>query len=189
MWIREVAVWVSARVAGRTASLFGIHRYHIHRGYMAYGVSRRTARASAAAASQTRRAYRRRRRSAARASYTAWTLGQSHLALLLRVPQCATKNENTTRAFEVLPHAILLWGNDAPYNGARQPRCRSGAEATSAGRAGWVRFGIGKRLLCFANLLNLLNERGKIGTTKTHIRRGNAVVLDVGRNVLVMGHR
>jgi hypothetical protein len=109
---------VSARVAGRTASLFGIHRYHIHRGYVAYGVSRRTARASAAAASQTRRAYPRRRRSAASASYTAWTLGQSHLALLLRVPQCATKNENTTRAFEVLPHAILLWGNDAPYNGS-----------------------------------------------------------------------
>ena len=43
-----------------------------------------------------------------------------------------------------------------------------------------------KRLLCFAEFFNLLNESRKIGLSETHVWRGDTTMLDVGRDVFIV---
>ena len=43
-------------------------------------------------------------------------------------------------------------------------------------------------LLCLADFIDLLNESRKIGLSETHVWRGDAMMLDVGRGVFMVGH-
>ena len=66
---------------------------------------------------------------------------------------------------------------------------RSAAEGTCApvgGLAASILFRFGLVLDSLDQDLDLLNEHRQIESSKTHLRRRNAIVLDVGRNVLVM---
>ena len=44
-----------------------------------------------------------------------------------------------------------------------------------------------KRLLGFTGFFNFLNERSKIGLSETHVWRRDTMMLDVGREVFVVG--
>ncbi len=45
-----------------------------------------------------------------------------------------------------------------------------------------------KQHLCLADFIDLLKKCRKIGLSETHVWRGDAMMLDVGRGVFMVGH-